>query len=143
MVEKTLTLPADLAHLEHLSAWIDEFCALNGIPDDTHYHLNVALEEVVINAIKHGQCPPSADAIRVTMTLEGGEIHITIDDTGRPFNPLEAPAPELGGDIAARPIGGLGIHLVRCLMGSLRYERRDGRNWLYLTKPVKGEAHAG
>jgi anti-sigma regulatory factor (Ser/Thr protein kinase) len=134
MMEETLILPADLAQLEHLSAWIDEMCALHSVPDDAHYHLNVALEEVVINAIKHGSCDAREDAIRVTMTLDGDEVRVTISDTGTPFNPLDMPPPDLSGDIAARPIGGLGIHLVRSLMNSVRYERRDGRNWLYLVK---------
>jgi serine/threonine-protein kinase RsbW len=143
MKKETLALPGDLAHLERLSAWIDEFCALNAVPDETHYHLNVALEEVVINAMKHGRCGLAEDAIRITMELEDGEIRITVSDSGKAFNPLDVPAPDLGSDIAKRPIGGLGIHLVRCLMGSVRYQRREERNWLYLTKPVKGEAHEG
>jgi serine/threonine-protein kinase RsbW len=143
MKEESLTLPGDLACLERLSAWIDEFCALHAVPDETHYHLNVALEEMVINAIKHGQCGMAEDAIRVIMELADGEIRITVSDSGKAFNPLDVPEPDLGGDIARRPVGGLGIHLVRCLMGSVRYERRDERNWLYLTKPVKGDAHKG
>jgi len=91
---------------------------------------------LVINAIKHGACEPLSDAIRLSMRIEGGKVRMTLCDTGVPFDPLQAPSPDLTQKLPFRPIGGLGIHLVRCLIPGIRYERRDGRNYLYLTKPV-------
>ncbi len=135
--EDVLALDSDLAELERLQAFIDAFCEREGVPEEAHYHLNVALEELVINAMKHGGCDPKKGAIRLAMRVEDEAVRITLSDTGVSFNPLMAATPELNDNIRQRPIGGLGIHLVRCLVPAIRYERHDGRNYLYLTKPVK------
>ena len=134
--EAIITLNSELEELERLRAFIEDFCGCGGLPDEIRYHLSVALEELVINAIKHGACQPTKDAIRLSMWMEGGEVRMTLCDTGVPFDPLQAPPPDLTQKLPYRPIGGLGIHLIRCLLPGIRYERRDGRNCLYLTKPV-------
>lgn len=137
-----IQLDADLAELERLTEWLDQFCEGHAIEDSAHYHINVAVEEVVINAIKHGECQPTAGAVEVELTLAGGELRIDITDTGVPFNPLDLPTPDLGADIAKRKVGGLGVHLVRSLMTRVEYERLEGRNRLRLTKQIAGENHA-
>ena len=138
--EASIALNSGLEELERLRAFIDGFCGREGLPDETRYHLSVALEELVVNAIKHGGCQPTKDAIRLSMWMEGGEVRMTLCDTGVPFDPLQAPPPDLTQKLAYRPIGGLGIHLVRCLIPGIRYERRDGRNRLYLTKPARQDS---
>ena len=69
-------------------------------------------------------------------TYCGKELHITITDTGIPFNLLNAPPPDLTSNLVDRPIGGLGIHLVRSLMNSVEYERKGGKNRLHLRKDM-------
>ena len=135
-------LDADLTELGRLTDWLDRFCESHGVEDAAHYHINVAVEEVVINAIKHGQCHPRAGAIEVDLTLAGEELQIEVTDTGVPFNPLELPPPRLDADIARRKIGGLGVHLVRSLMTRVEYERLEGQNRLRLTKRISGESDA-
>ena len=141
--EDRIRLNADLGELKRLMAWLDEFCDRHEIPDEAHYHLNIAVEELVINAIKHGRCCPAEGAIEVGLWLSGQELHVTITDTGIPFNPLNAPPPDLTSSLADRPIGGLGIHLVRSLMNSVEYERQGGQNRLRLRKDLTGSPHAG
>lgn len=133
---ETLTLNSDLDELDRLRAFIDRFCDREGLSDETRYHLSVALEELVVNSIKHGACQPPDGAIRLTMRMEAGEVRMTLCDTGVPFDPLHAPTPDLTQRLLDRPIGGLGVHLVRCLIPDIRYERRHNRNYLYLTKPA-------
>ncbi len=70
----------------------------------------------------------------------GSRLHIIYSDNGVPFDPLTLPVPDLAADVGRRPIGGLGIHFVRCLIPEIRYERRDGRNYLFLTKPIENKA---
>lgn len=138
--ESVLTLDSDIAELERLSAFIDEFCALEGVPEETCCQLQIALEELVLNAIKHGGCEPKKGAIRLAMRNESGEVRIVLSDSGTYFNLLEAPTPDLTASLQDRKLGGLGIHLVRHLMPSIRYERRGGRNYLYLARPVNPES---
>jgi len=135
-MEDRIRLNADVAELERLTAWLDAFCERHEIPDEAHYHLNITVEELVINAIKHGRCSPTEGAIEVGLRLCGKELHITITDTGTPFNLLNAPPPDLTSNLVDRPIGGLGIHLVRSLMNSVEYERKGGKNRLHLRKDL-------
>ncbi len=134
--ESVLTLSSDIAELPRLEGFLDGFCRLGGVPEEICYQLQVAIEELVVNAIKHGGCDPKADAIRLSIQRVGDEVSAVLSDNGAGFNPLDASAPDLTNSLLDRPVGGLGIHLVRHLIPSIRYERRGSRNYLYLTKPV-------
>ena len=59
---------------------------------------------------------------------------LTFIDEGKPYNPLEAEEPDVKLEAELRPIGGLGIFLVRNLMDDMLYEYKDGRNILTLKK---------
>ncbi len=135
-----LTLDSELTELERLREFIERFCAGASVPAQTCYHLSVALEELFVNAVKHGRCDPRRDAIRIEMRIEGDRLQIALSDNGVTFDPLSVPTPDLAADVGRRPIGGLGIHFVRCLIPEIRYERRDGRNCLFLTKPMETKA---
>jgi len=136
-----LTLDSDPGQLDRLGGFVDAFCDRHDLPDEVRFHLNVALEELVLNAIKYGRCNPAESAIRLEMWMEGADVRMELCDTGVPFNPLDVPEPDLGGDLAARTIGGLGIHLVRSLMTTVAYERRGSCNYLFLTKTAKREGN--
>ena len=69
-----------------------------------------------------------------------GTTKLAENDDGRDFDPLSVPAPDLGAPLPGRPVGGLGIPLVRRLMDEMRHERRRGRNLLTLTKRSVREA---
>ncbi len=135
--DHVLSLDSDVEQLGRLGPFLDGFCAVEGIPERTCSQLQVAFEELTINAIRYGKCEPKNSAIRLAIWRKGDEISAVFSDSGVAFNPLEAPPPDTTGSILNRPLGGLGIHLVRHLMSSIRYERRDGRNFLYLSRPVK------
>ncbi len=138
--ERVLTLDSDIAELERLGQFLDEFCRLEGLSREICNQLQVALEELVINAIKHGGCEPKEGAIQLSIRKDGTEVSIVLSDSGVGFNPLNVPEPDLTKSLLDRPVGGLGIHLVRNLIPSIRYERRGDRNYLYLTKSVIPDA---
>jgi sigma-B regulation protein RsbU (phosphoserine phosphatase) len=64
-------------------------------------------------------------------------LKFVITDEGLPFDPTERPGADTTLRVEDRPIGGLGIHLVRHYMDSINYERIDGRNVLTLRKKIK------
>ena len=68
------------------------------------------------------------------LRLDAGTVVVQVEDEGRPFNPLEAPPVDLDAPIEGRPIGGLGIHLIRSLMDAIEYRHEDGRNVLVMRK---------
>lgn len=135
--EDSLTLDSNLAELERLREFLEGFCGRAALSDQICDQLGVALEELVVNAIKHGRCDPRAGAIHIDLRRRSDHLQIAFSDTGIPFNPLAMPPPNLGEDLGRRPIGGLGIYLVRCLIPEIRYERRDGRNCLFMSKPIE------
>ena len=94
----------------------------------------LAIEELVTNCIDYGYDDAGEHTIVVELGLADGTLTMTVIDDGHAFNPLEATAPDLNAEIDQRPIGGLGIHMLRKLSDSMDYERRDESNRLTLTK---------
>lgn len=68
------------------------------------------------------------------LAAEVQSVRLTVIDDGRAFDPLAAPPPNLSTDVRERPIGGLGLHMLREMADEIVYKRRDGTNRLTLTK---------
>ncbi|HVA13173.1 MAG TPA: ATP-binding protein [Stellaceae bacterium] len=132
----TLRIVNDLAELTRVAASVDAFCAARAIPPDCAFKLNLALEELLTNTISYGFDDAGRHEIAVTVALIGGEIVAEIGDDARPFDPLQAPPPDLDSPLEERRVGGLGVYLVKTLMDAVAYDRRDGRNHMTLRKRV-------
>ena len=111
---------------------VEELGSKENWPPDVVFKINLALEELGLNVMSHGYHPDLQD-IKIKFTSSPESVTVEISDNGLPFDPLsDAPEPDLSSPIENRPIGGLGIHLVRQLMSSMSYRREDGRNYLCL-----------
>lgn len=130
----TLHLTNDTRELARLSAALTAFCAENQVPHDVLNPMRLALEEIVTNVIHHGCNPDHRHAIQVNLAWEDEELMAVVADDGAPFDPLAQPAPDTSLDIDDRPIGGLGVHMVRRLMDGLEYRRENGKNVLVMKK---------
>ena len=62
---------------------------------------------------------------------------LTFTDDGIPYDPLQAAEPDVSLGADERPIGGLGIFLVRKTMDEVRYAYRDGQNVLSIRKKIR------
>lgn len=98
------------------------------------YLVSLAIEELVTNCIKYGYSDSSNHTIDFLLSVSDDTLRLDVIDDGSPFNPLEAPRPDLSLAPEKRPIGGLGLHLLRELADDMNYERKDGTNRLSLTK---------
>lgn len=98
------------------------------------YFVLLAIEELVTNCIKYGYDDAGEHTIIIRLSVADQILTVTVIDDGRPFDPLALPPPDLSLDIKDRPIGGLGIFLLRKLADESHYEWRDGRNRLTLEK---------
>ena len=136
----TLTLKNDLAELARVSGVVDEFGERNAIPAAALFDLHLALDEILTNIVSYGYDDDHEHAIIVRLTLAAAQqpqrIDVEVEDDGRPFNPLEAPEPAVNRPLQERPIGGLGIYLVRRVMDSLEYRRQQGKNVLVMRKTL-------
>lgn len=96
------------------------------------FRVNLALEELVLNIMDYG-FDEGLHEIEITLTSDADALTIEIVDGGRPFDPLkDAPQPDVDAPVEDRPVGGLGVHLVRTLMDQMHYRREKGKNHLTL-----------
>jgi anti-sigma regulatory factor (Ser/Thr protein kinase) len=133
----SVTLVNQLSEVARLSRLVEAFGEAEGLGPEAVFSMNLALDEVVTNVIRYAHDDDGRQhPIVVRLALEQGVLTAQVEDDGRAFNPLEAPAPDTGASIDERPIGGLGIHLVRSVMNSVEYRREDGRNVLTMKKEL-------
>lgn len=100
------------------------------------FFLLLAIEELVTNCIKYGYDDADEHTIVIVLSVANEVLTMTITDDGHPFDPLSVPRPNLALDIQDRPIGGLGIYLLRELADHVAYERRDNKNHFTLAKHI-------
>ncbi len=112
----------------------EEFCRTNLVPDAARQAADLALEEHLTNALSYGFDPGVAKHASVQLDVVENCLHVEVADTGKPFNPLDAPPVDISVPLEEKPIGGLGVHLMRKFMDELSYTRADGRNILRMTK---------
>jgi anti-sigma regulatory factor (Ser/Thr protein kinase) len=124
----------DLGALAALAERVERFGAEQRLPARMVNALNVVLDEAVSNAINHGYDAGARGEIAVRLRCEPDGVTVEVEDDGRAFDPLQAPPPDLTLPLEQRPIGGLGIHLIRNLMDEVSYARVGGRNVLKMAK---------
>ena len=119
--------PDDLdAALDRLETFLE---SVQASPKLT-YTARLVVEELLTNTLKYGYDDSDEHPLRVHFGL-GPPATLRIEDDGHPFDPTaQAPAVALDAAVEDRPIGGLGLHMVRALTASLRYARHDGINRL-------------
>ena len=98
--------------------------------------LNLALEEAVTNVILYAYPKGSDGRVDVEAIISKDKLKFIISDSGQEFDPTAAPEADITLGVEDRPIGGLGIYLVRKIMDSVSYERTDGKNVLSMTKKL-------
>lgn len=127
----SLVMRNDIQQIPTLAEWIDSL----DLPQELNMPINLALEEAVSNVMLYAY-PGSSGQVLVEAEHSAEQITFTISDSGIPFDPTAQTEPDLTLTAEERPIGGLGIHLVKQIMDSIRYERKDNRNILTLTKKL-------
>lgn len=116
-----------------------ENAAENKLDMQRLFQLNMAVEELITNIVRHGG---ASEPISVVIRKDPGEFSIELSDQGIPFDPFtQAPKPDLEATLTDRPIGGLGIHLVRKMLDRVAYRREGGRN--VVTLAVKLQSSSG
>ncbi len=138
MDQLTLKIDSEDGALERISAAVEDLGEREEWAPGLVFSVNLALEELGLNAITYGAAGENPD-IEIVMVSDEDAVTITISDAGIPFDPLtDAPPPDLDSSIDDRPVGGLGIHLVREMMDEAHYKREGGRNHLTLIKRRDG-----
>lgn len=118
----------DDSELRPLSEWFREFARDNGFSGPRALDFELCLNELVTNIVHYAYADRGRHEIRVALERHGDEIRATLEDDGRPFNPLEKKVPPVPHSLEESGAGGWGIPIVRALTEDFAYERREGRN---------------
>ena len=129
----TLHLQNRIAEVARLVDAVESFGTHAGLSPDLTYRLTLSLDEIVSNVIRHGYSDTSDHVVEVRLSIHDGVVTSVIQDDGHPYDPRESPEPDLSMPVEQRGPGGLGIFLVKQMMDSIDYARRDGRNILTVT----------
>jgi anti-sigma regulatory factor (Ser/Thr protein kinase) len=105
-----------------------------GCPKAVLGELELLLEEWLTNVISYGFPTSASGRILAKASLKDDLMEVRISDSGTPFDPRQVPAPDLSLPLEERPIGGLGVHMIKRLADGLEYERRDGFNHVTFRK---------
>ena len=124
----------DLQELRQLGPWIEAFARASALPRPLQDALDHALVEWVTNVISYGFPAGGEHWIQLRFQADANLARVEIEDDGIAFNPLDRPPVDTSAPLETRPIGGLGIHMIRQLMDAVEYRRADGHNILTLIK---------
>jgi anti-sigma regulatory factor (Ser/Thr protein kinase) len=130
----SITLANQRSEIDRLVGFVDEFAARHSLSPDVVFALQLALDEIFMNVVRHAHDDGLPHEIGVRLALEEGIVTTVVEDDGRAFDPLSVPPADIEAAIEDRPIGGLGVHLVRSIMDTVEYRREHGKNVLVMRK---------
>ena len=133
---KTLLLdyqiPSKLEELAKLAEAVES--ALPNLPN-LAFSANLCIEELITNTVQYGLKGADNRLIRVRMSLSSEWLEILIKDDAPPFDPFaEAPLPDIDLDLENRPIGGLGVHIIKTMMDDVKAYYDGSGNLIVLLK---------
>ena len=137
MEERTLQIKAEDGNLQEVLRFLDAALEECGCPMKAQMQLEIAVEELFVNIARYAYPNEVRDAEVSIAVEENGIARVTFSDSGVPYDPLAKPDPDISLSADERPIGGLGIYMVKKSMDDMRYERRDGKNILSVFKKIR------
>jgi serine/threonine-protein kinase RsbW len=137
-----VTIANRLEDLPQVSGLVDELARACHLPPPVVADLQVVLDEVLVNLIRHGYRDDGVHQIRVRLTADPRRVRVDVEDDGQPFDLRTVPPPDRVSPLQTRRPGGLGLHFVRSLMSDVRYTSAEGRNRLVLTRDLTDEREA-
>ena len=134
--ERHLILHNDIQQIPQLADFIESVADLAHLDVGTTMSINLALEEAVSNVIMYAYPEGSDGLVDIEAIIRKDMLRFIISDNGIAFDPTAAPDADVNLDLEDRPIGGLGIFLVKNIMDTVSYQRSDGKNILTMTKKL-------
>lgn len=136
-VSKALRVNNQLEELVRVEAFLEELGGEWGLSLSLVMSLNLVLEEALTNIIAYGYDDTDTHVIGIVFQKSGEVLGITIIDDGREYDPTLKDDPDITLSAAERPVGGLGIFLIKKIMNTIHYQRKENRNHLILTKNIE------
>lgn len=130
-----ITVPAAAESIDKITEFINAELEKLDCPKKTQKQIDIAADEIFSNIAHYAYESKDGSAeIRLEKSDNPKAVTLTFTDSGIPYNPLEKPDPDVTLSADEREIGGLGIYIVKKTMDEVKYERKDGKNILSVTK---------
>ncbi len=133
MNEHEITVKATIDQIPVISDFVESLMSVAGFNSRKTMEVLLVVEEACTNIIKYAY-PGKEGTIQISARVSGDRLELTIEDEGVPFDPTTHIVTLSQADAKDRPVGGLGIHLMRSLMDGISFEFKDGMNVLTLVK---------
>jgi serine/threonine-protein kinase RsbW len=119
-----LTIPSDFAASREVQKRILDEVERQGFDPHSAFAVKLALEEALINAIKHGNKLNLHKSVHISYAVSHDRCEITIEDEGPGFDRCSVPDPTLEENLEKS--SGRGILLMEAYMNTVEYSN-DGR----------------
>ena len=126
---------AKLEKLPDAIAFVDSFLEERDCSMRIQMQMDLSIEELFVNVANYAY-PEGEGKVSFRLSEEGRKITIEMSDEGVPFDPLKKPDPDITLSADERPVGGLGVFIVKKHMDSVVYKYENGRNILTMTKTL-------
>ena len=124
----SLELVASRSEIARALDGLEEFAVRMGLDDSVSFNLYLAADEVLSNIIIHGYAEDGKGQILLSVVRGEEFLTLELSDSAAPFNPLDAPPPDLSLPLGQREPGGFGVYLTRKVVNLLEYRREGGKN---------------
>jgi len=132
----SLSLPNEVKTIPQLTEFVEDVCQQVHLDEIKTMQVNLSVEEAVVNVMNYAYPQGQKGIILIEAAANDERLKFVITDSGMPFDPTTRPQVDTTLSVEERPIGGLGIHLMRHYMDSINYERIGGQNVLTLRKSL-------
>ena len=123
--------------MRQVEGFVAAFVKEHGVAADDAARILILLEELLTNLAKYGYSDRAEPGVaEIALALNGSRLEIEFIDDGCAFDPLAGTLPNFDAPLDERPVGGLGLHLLRSLADGVRYERRNDKNVIRLSRTV-------
>lgn len=131
---QSLTLVARAESLGPVTDFVSKGAREANLPESRVRELELLIEEILMNVSRYAYPQGAPGVITIAYSVPApGELAVEVGDQGIAFDPLTASPPDLTLDLMQRPVGGLGILLLKSFAKLLTYRREGGWNRLHLT----------
>lgn len=128
--QSSLSLPARVEEFPKVLKWLENLSEDAQIPEAEKTKLQIAVEEIFVNITNYAYASDDGQ-VEITFKVNNEkQVEMKFSDTGIPYNPMEKSDPDITLDIQDRPIGGLGVFMVKNLMDFVGYEFENNKNIL-------------
>ena len=138
---QTLVIDNELKESAKLPAFLDQLSLEMQLPRQFTLSLRLALEEALVNAVSYAYPKGEKGTINLKAIHDKDNrlLRFELTDSGKPFDPTKVAEADVTLGVEERPVGGLGIFLIRKCMDSVTYRRDNGMNRLIMTKALPKE----